>query len=80
MFTKFTSNLFYNIICILNLTKKGNNLMSKVELRKMQKSRTGFYVNIPKSVSEKLALQGEEAIKIELDEENKKIVMTLIDL
>ncbi len=54
--------------------------MSKVELRKMQKSRTGFYVNIPKSVSEKLALQGEEAIKIELDEENKKIVMTLIDL
>jgi len=42
-----------------------------VELRKLQKSKTGYYVTIPTVISKMLELKGDELIKFTVSEDNK---------
>lgn len=35
-----------------------------IEIRKLQKSKTGYYINLPKSIIKELQLTGKELIKI----------------
>lgn len=50
----------------------------KVHVRKLQKSKTGHYVNIPKKLSEELKLDGTEHIKFCHDVESGEVTMHII--
>lgn len=47
------------------------------EIRKIQKSKTGFYLNLPKKIVEKLNLTGTESVIIALTPENKLTINIL---
>ena len=51
-----------------------------IQVRQIQKSKTGFYINLPKKFVDKLKINGSECVKFTLDEENSKIILELIDL
>lgn len=54
--------------------------MTKTELRKLQKSKTGYYLNIPKKVAEELELHGDEFAKITYSKGDNKLVVELVRL
>ena len=52
------------------------------DVRKIQKSKTGFYINIPKFLTDKFNLQGGEIATIEAfeDQDRKWFVIELVNI
>lgn len=51
--------------------------MSVIEIRKIQKSATGFYFTFPKKIADSFKLKGGETLKITCNEMNKVTVEVL---
>ena len=50
------------------------------DMRKLQKSRTGWYINIPKKLESELNLKGGEVAKITKEDNSNKIIVEIINL
>ena len=49
-------------------------------VRKLQKSATGFYINVPKKLADKLKLNGTELIKFTESEQSGKFEVEVISV
>ena len=49
-------------------------------VRKLQKSATGFYINVPKKLANKLNLNGTELIKFTTTEQANKFEVEIINV
>lgn len=50
----------------------------KAQVRKIQKSPTGFYVNLPKKISKSLNIEGSELVKVSPADEPNKLMIEII--
>ena len=55
----------------------GDNLMN-VGMRKIQKSKTGWYINLPKKLIEELEITGDEFAKISKEEGSNRIIIDFV--
>jgi len=51
-----------------------------VELRKLQSSKTGYYINLPKKIIKELNLTGQEIIKITHNEGESLLSLEILNL
>lgn len=51
---------------------------NKVHVRKLQKSKTGYYINIPKILSNDLKLTGTEHIKFVHDTQSGEVSIHIV--
>lgn len=51
-----------------------------IELRKIQKSKTGLYINLPKKITEQLQLKGQEVVKIEYSKDSSKLLVEVLNI
>jgi len=51
---------------------------TKIHVRKLQTSKTGYYINIPKKLSEDLKLTGTEHIKFVHDTQSGEVTIHII--
>ena len=51
---------------------------NQIHVRKLQTSKTGYYINIPKKLSEALELTGTEHIKFVHDKDTNQVTIHII--
>ena len=51
---------------------------NKVHVRKLQKSKTGYYINVPKRLTDELKLDGTEHIKFTHDTQSGQVTIYII--
>ena len=49
-----------------------------VGMRKIQKSKTGWYINLPKKLIEELEITGDEFAKISKEEGSNRIIIDFV--
>lgn len=49
-------------------------------LRKIQKSATGLYINLPKKIIQEMKLTGKEVVKVTYNEDTQEITVKVIDV
>ena len=53
---------------------------AKSQVRKLQKSPTGFYVNLPKKIIKNLNIDGTELVKVSPTGEANKLVIEIVKI